>query len=153
MVATVDEIDAEFILNMGLWFAKCDRNGRYYAARSERRSTTIRMHQVIAERMGLRAKCTDHVDGDGLNNRRSNLRAATSSQNNANRGAQINNTSGYKGVSWDYQKQKWRAKIQSRGETLHLGCFCSRDVAARAYNYAARRLFGEFAYQNEVPNV
>ena len=92
----------------------------------------------------------DHIDGNGLNNQHSNLRIATRSQNLANRGSQENNTSGYKGVCWNKKLQKWIAKICIKGETIHIGCFIDKFEAARAYNIAAGRLFGEYAKLNEL---
>jgi hypothetical protein len=87
----------------------------------------------------------DHRDRDATNNRWSNLRRATASQNNANRRRPLHNTSGHKGVSPCRQTGKWRAMIGSNGKTIHLGRFATRRPAHAAYLAAARKLFGEFA--------
>lgn len=93
----------------------------------------------------------DHIDGNRLNNQRSNLRLATSSQNKCNRGPRKDNTSGYKGVSWHSQKKKWTARIKApSGKYLHLGLFDEVKDAALAYNYAATEHHGSFAFLNKI---
>lgn len=90
----------------------------------------------------------DHIDHDGLNNRRANLRIATCSQNAGNSRRRSDNKSGYKGVSWYARSGKWWACIRRDGKTRHLGYFSDPWDAAMAYNVAAREVFGEFAYVN-----
>lgn len=90
----------------------------------------------------------DHINGDTLDNRRSNLRLCTVSGNNHNRMKSKNNTSGYKGVSWLKQNQKWRAYIKVNSKDKHLGCYLDKEDAARAYDKAAKEYFGEFARLN-----
>ncbi len=128
---------------------------RPYAARSKNlgyTTLTIPMHRVILSRMLGRelakGEYVDHADGDGLNNQRSNLRLATISQNNRNKGNSRNNTSGYKGVVW--RGGKWNAQIRFNHKCLHLGCFDIIEDAARAYNEAALKYHGEFAYLNVI---
>lgn len=87
---------------------------------------------------------TDHIDGDKLNNAIANLREATHSENQANRGRQKNNSSGFKGVSWSQFRKKWAAAICVKGCTLSLGFFSCPAEAHRAYVEASRRLHGEF---------
>lgn len=87
----------------------------------------------------------DHRDGDGLNNRRSSLREATSEQNSHNRGMSKNNTSGYKGVSLDKCRGTWAANICQGWRTKFLGRFPTAELASAAYIEAAKRLHGEFA--------
>lgn len=86
----------------------------------------------------------DHIDGDGLNNRRSNLRYATKAQNQHNSRLQCNNTSGSKGVSWNKAARRWRAFICIHGRQVHLGLFHEKSAAAAAYAEASMRLHGEF---------
>jgi len=92
----------------------------------------------------------DHRDGDGLNNCRKNLRHATKSQNQGNAKMRSDNTSGYKGVSFEPQTRgkKWKAYIQHEGKRFTLGRHATAECAAMAYDAAAIRLFGEFAKIN-----
>jgi len=87
----------------------------------------------------------DHVDCVGLNNRWSNLREATHSQNSANKSIGRNNTSGEKGVSWRTDLGKWKATIEVAGRRRHLGFFVDKAAAAATYKAAAIKHFGEFA--------
>jgi len=107
------------------------------------------LHVIIAERMGLDVSGDiDHEDRNPLNNQRDNLRSATRSQNKANGKIPKNNTSGYKGVSWDKATQKWYAKITVNKKQINLGRFINKEDAARAYDRAAIKYFGEFARLN-----
>jgi hypothetical protein len=92
----------------------------------------------------------DHIDGNRLNNQRSNLRFATSSQNKANRGPRKDNTSGYKGVSWHKQRNKWTARIKANDKYQYLGLFSNKIDAAKAYNKAAIKYFGDYAWLNPL---
>ena len=92
----------------------------------------------------------DHIDGNRLNNQRSNLRLATSSQNKMNRGPRKDNTSGCKGVSWHSQRLKWTARVKAGQKYIHLGLFDSKEAAALAYNATARQLHGEYAWLNNI---
>jgi hypothetical protein len=136
--AKVDLADMRMVFGDPCWAV---RNG--YAYREG-----LAMHRLI---LGLSLgdpDQIDHINGDKLDNRRSNLRIATRSQNLANQQKSRGATSSrYKGVHWDRSKQKWRATIRSQ----HLGCFASEEDAARAYNRAARQAWGEYAYLNDVP--
>jgi hypothetical protein len=102
------------------------------------------MHRLL---MGVGpGQRVDHRDGDGLNNRRSNLRLVTSGLNQANRRVVLSK-SGYKGVT--QRAGRWRAYITVGGKFQSLGAFATPEEAARAYDAAARELFGEFACTNE----
>lgn len=98
------------------------------------------MHQLV---MGG-VKHGDHRNGDGLDNRRSNLRPATRSQNLGNRGKTNANTSGLKGVTWDKNRNKWMMQCKCAG-IKHTSRHDSKLAAARAYKIAAKKLFGRFA--------
>lgn len=145
----VDDKDFEY-LNQFKWH--CLNIG--YAARREffndgtGRSKYVYMHNDIMKPGGSRI---DHINADKLDNRRENLRFANCSQNQANRpNLNKNNTSGYKGVSWNKKSQKWRAYITVNRKYIHLGHHLDLGLAALAYNQAARQYFGEFAYLNQI---
>lgn len=105
----------------------------------ERRQTPVAMHRLI---MGApRNREVDHIDGNGLNNQRSNLRLATRAQNSRNRKPNRSNLSGYKGVV--PREGRWEATIN-----FTIGKYDTAEEAARAYDAKARELFGEFAYLN-----
>lgn len=117
-------------------------------AKGKRHAKDIRMHrQIMNEPIGLEV---DHINGIGADNRRANLRLATHRENMANRPKQVNNTSGYKGVSWSKQNKKWWANIYVGGRTISLGHYDSIKEAARAYNAAACVYQGEFARLNLI---
>jgi hypothetical protein len=87
----------------------------------------------------------DHRDMDRANNRWENLREATNGQNQANRRAYANSRSGVKGVSWDKEKEKWRASIGVGGKVILIGRYDTIAEAKMAYDAAAIKYFGSFA--------
>lgn len=107
------------------------------------------IHRVILERMLgrflLPSERCDHIDGNGLNNRRENLRLATLGQNQQNRRRNKNSTSKYKGVSWHVRVKKWQARIGIDCCRVHLGYFDTPEAAYAAYCEAAKRYHGDFA--------
>jgi hypothetical protein len=127
------------------WFSVV-RNYTVYAARATKRQgkpVTIMLHRAILGASG-RAR-VDHLSGNGLDNRRVNLRPATASENGWNRGRNSNNSSGFKGVWWAKHVGKWQALITAGGRREYLGLFDSPEAAHAAYSEAAKRLHGEFA--------
>jgi hypothetical protein len=109
-------------------------NGRWSAAR---------MHREIFG--ACDGQLVDHVDGDGLNNRRSNLRIATRAENNRNAAVRKDNTSGFKGVHWHKGDGRWQAQIRVAGKRIRLGAFDTPEAAHAAYCEAAARYHGAFA--------
>ena len=105
------------------------------------RKSTIRMHKLIT---GWPA--TDHANGDGLDNRRANLRPATKTQNLHNARSRSGTSSRFKGVSWHKVVRKWQANIKVDGKRCYLGVFASEEDAAAAYTAAALETQGEYAY-------
>jgi hypothetical protein len=91
---------------------------------------------------------TDHIDHNGLNNQRANLRPATEFQNRGNALPQLRGSSQYKGVFWSKTRRKWIAQIGIRRRSTHIGSYCDEREAAMAYDRAAREYFGEYAYLN-----
>lgn len=144
-VAVIDERDLEKI-SAHRWCAHKKRGKWRAIARTG--GATLYMHRLIARPPNGRV--VDHVDGDGLNNTRENLRICTGSQNLCNRGRQVNNTSGYKGVALHRPSGRWYAWIQYKNTRTCLGCFGDPKDAARAYDRAAIQLHGRFAKTNEM---
>ena len=156
MVAIVDEEDFEQIKDLSekKWQAtRIDRGGKnklYYAKRGggQRALPLIYMHQLLLD--VPKDKEVDHIDGNGLNNRRSNLRICYHPQNCFNRRKQFNTSSIYKGVYWNKQRHKWQAQIKFEGRRHFLGRFTNEVQAALAYNKAAKKEYGEFATLNKI---
>jgi DNA-dependent RNA polymerase auxiliary subunit epsilon len=92
-------------------------------------------------------KFIDHIDGDPSNNRLENLREATNAQNNANKRKHRDNTSGRKGVSWHAGGKKWHARISVNNKAIHIGYFDKLEDAAVAYQAAALKYQGDFAFK------
>ena len=108
-------------------------------------------HQLVwLYHKGYLPKQLDHKDYDGLNNRIENLREATTSQNMANAPKKKNNSTGFKGVHFNKKKKKYYGRIMVNRENKHLGWFCDPIEAAKAYNTAAIKYFGEFARLNSL---
>lgn len=155
LVALIDDVDRD--IKDGVWHAVAS-NKTFYAIQNIQINgewvTTARMHRLILQRVLDRPliddELVDHVDHNGLNNRRENLRLATRAQNSANQGIRSNNTSGMKGVSKDKRSGKWYAYITANRKLMHLGTFHSKTEAAIAYNTAALQHFGEYAYLNPI---
>jgi hypothetical protein len=143
-------IDAEDVhLVAGCNWSAAQKGGTVYAQRTDcsgPKQKTIMLHRIImGDPIGLDV---DHRDGNGLNNRRrgdfGNLRVATPYQNQSNRGAQKNNTSGFKGVTLHRQMGKWQAQIGAGGVKKYLGIFETPEAAHDAYVKASAELHGEF---------
>ena len=114
------------------------KNQKYYAHRL--------IYQIIHLMDSLPDKIQiDHVDGNRRNNHSDNLRLATNLQNQWNGKIHSNNTSGYKGVTFDKASKKWKAAIRHGNKLLNLGRFNSPEDAHLAYKNKAIELFGAFA--------
>lgn len=144
--AIVDEANYAELLAAGPWQAFIEgRSGAVYARRRVRTENGYRgqfMHTYLVPD----AQTVDHRNGDSLDNRKANLRPATTTENNQNRRRRRDNTSGYKGV-WT-RGTRWHASIRANGQRHYLGSHSTPDAAARAYDAAARELHGEFAALN-----
>lgn len=132
------------------WYAVRHGKNHYYAARmAGKPRRQIHMHRVILERMIGRTlepgEYVDHINGDGMDNRRSNLRIVNKAQNAQNSRRFSSNTSGYKGVYWHKRKEQWAASIRVGGKRKHLGYYNMPQAAFAAYCKAANHEFGEFA--------
>ena len=94
--------------------------------------------------------CVDHIDRCKTNNYVSNLRWATQSQNLMNASKRSNATSKYKGVYWNKEKQKWKARIYLNGKEINLGYFSKEDEAGEAYNQKADEIFQTYSNPNVI---
>ena len=119
-----------------------------YACRNESKRGFLLMHREIAGTP--KGKATDHINLNKLDNRRSNLRVCTFSDNQHNRGLQKNNTSGYKGVSWNPKRKKWGVKIMNKRQVIRGGHYESIIEAAEKYNELSNNLFGQFSRENTI---
>lgn len=145
-VALVDDDDFELISKFN-WSAFRPRNV-WYAKTCKVINGVKRwptMHRLL---LGLYGPPIDHINGNGLDNRRANLRLCSLSQNLGNMKLRNDNHSGFKGVSWDSRRSRWVAFIQCDHRAYNLGSFGSSIDAAHAYDTKARELFGEFAKTN-----
>ncbi len=148
----VDDEDYEYLMQWN-WQLSGNCGGVYRCENIDGIKYTIIMSRIIAKRMGLNlSNEIDHIDRDIFNNKRNNLRAATNSQQNMNKGLQKNNTSNYRGVNWHNASQKYRVRISLNGKQINLGLFDCPIEAANMYDYYAKQLFGEFAYLNFPEN-
>lgn len=107
------------------------------------KNKTLRMHKLFVD-----SQYVDHINSNTSDNRKSNLRAATKSQNGMNRDLQSNNTSGAVGVYWHKQINKWVAYITINSEYIYLGSFSNFEDAVKARKEAEEKYFGEYSYDN-----
>jgi hypothetical protein len=142
--AIVDPEDYEELTKYK-WFAKRFK-GRFYAGRTVKKKT-VRMHQAIIG--DVEGKVIDHINHNGLDNRKANLRFVTTQQNSWNRRKNRGNySSRYKGVAWSKSRKKWRTKVKCNGRVISIGHFDDERAAAMAYDARAKKLFGEYAAPN-----
>lgn len=146
-MALLSAADAERVLAFR-WRVHINQNGRIYAVRSIREgryNRPVYLHRFILD--AAPGETIDHRNGNGLDDRRENLRRATKQQNAANVSGYSHNTSGFRGVSFHKQRGKWRASIKVNQRFISLGLYASVEDANRAYEAAAREYFGEFVPQ------
>lgn len=142
--AIVDDEDYDFLMQWK-WHVVVGPKHVYAMRNSapvDGRRHHILMHRVLNDTP--EGFDTDHANGNSLDNRRSNLRTATRTQNMWNRAPNRRCASRHKGVSWHRQHRKWVAAIQVNGRRRHIGLFDDEDAAAAAYAARARKEFGDF---------
>lgn len=144
----VDDEDYEK-LNKHKWYAHLE-NKIWYAVRDikldDGKRTIIRLHREIVN--VLSGKDVDHINHDGLDNRKCNLRICTRSQNISHQRKHKNNTSDFRGVYWYKKKQKWMAYITIERKRITIGYFDDKVEAGHIVDQFAIQLFGEFAMLN-----
>jgi hypothetical protein len=149
-VALVDDDLFEY-LNQWKWCAN-NKNGKFYVVRnitvSKNKQNSIFMHRFIMK--PDKGMVIDHLDGNPLNNQKNNLRICTHAENMRNSKISINNKSGYKGVSYQEDRNNYRASIKFNNKKINIGDFIDPIDAARAYNAAALKYHGEFAHINKI---
>ncbi len=154
LVALVDDGDYQMVSGHSWSAVRPARTRAIYAhTRGNEGSLTkfMYMHRLI---MGAPVGVeVDHINGDGLDNRRSNLRLCTRSQNQGNQGKLMGQggaqpTSQYRGVTWNKAHRRWVAQIHSNRKNIFLGHFQCEVDAAKAYDHAAIEMWGEFARPN-----
>lgn len=143
--ALVDDSDFD-IVSKYKWHAELHMKTHWYAfAQIKRKPTSL--HRFLLQPM--KGEEVDHRNGNGLDNRKSNLRTVKHAQNMWNKRMYKNNHSGFKGVyAVSRGLKKWRARITILGKKISLGYFYDPFTAQLVYKKAARKYFGEFAYQN-----
>lgn len=151
--AIVDAEDFEW-LNQWRWYVKKGWS-TFYVARNKwvakGKKCTIRIHREILNPNQMQE--VDHINGNGLDNRRCNLRAVDKSQNQMNHGKYRKSSSKHKGVSFHKPTSKWQVSISIRKTRKYIGLFESEIKAAQSYNEAVKRYFGEFARLNIIEEV
>jgi len=153
-VAVIDDADWPLVAGYRWWavnWAKPGKPAQWYAAGRPTgqpySKTYVAMHRLLTN--APKGMKVDHRDRNGLNNRRSNCRDATTSQNSGNTKRQ-GGVSGFKGVTVRYESGRFRFKAQIAvgNQKKHLGTYDTAEEAARAYDDEARRRWGEFARVN-----
>jgi hypothetical protein len=142
LFALVDDEDFARAVSVGSWNAKARGRNLFYAQRKFGRAH-VHLHTFLTG-----WPLVDHRNGDGLDNRRANLREATHTQNTWNARRRSDNTSGFKGVSQRRSDGKWVAYIGIDRRQVYLGSYVTVEEAARSYDAAAREHRGEFALLN-----
>lgn len=150
MVALVDDEDFDRVIEFRWSFSR-RRSANGYAVSAVGTGRNVFMHRFILQPSDP-SIIVDHINGNGLDNRRSNLRLATHSQNHANCGRRRHNTSGFKGVHFTKRRSHlecpWAAYLGALKKSRFLGYFTTAEDAARAYDTAAEAFYGEFAKLN-----
>lgn len=146
--AVIDADDAAFVADR-CWHAQASRNTVYAMCNALRAEGGIRgQKRVMMHRFLMNPDAEmqiDHINGDGLDNRRSNLRIATHAQNMQNRKLFTNSSTGFKGVSAYNPTGLWQAKIAINGRRIWLGVFATPEAAHDAYVRASASMHGEFS--------
>lgn len=153
-VIKVDDDDYEHLMQYKWSISKPGHRRTTYAMANLRDSDGSyypeRMHRLIMKAGKSTGVIVDHINGDGLDNRKENLRIVTSSQNATNVEMTRGNTSGYKGVSYRKERNKWKTEIRKDYKTVFSSMSSCLHLAGLKYNQEAMRIHGEYVWLNEV---
>ena len=151
--ALVDDCDYQALIALGKWCLSNSGYAVHYFVDATGKRKMLYMHRVVMQQtLGqpiLPGLQVDHINLNRLDNRRENLRLATRSQNQANKGVQTNNSSHYKGVNGN--GGRWEARIRFQGKRFFLGKYDDPRIAALIYDAASRHFYRDFAGCN-FPN-
>ena len=142
----IDDEDYEKVIEAGKWCL----NGKY--AFNSKLGGLHRFIMGLSVGTGIRVQ-VDHINNNPLDNRKSNLRICTPSQNQQNRHLVKAGHSKFKGAHWDKRHEHWLGRIRVRGKVVYLGVFRTDVEAAKAYNEAASKYFGDFAKLNDIEST
>jgi hypothetical protein len=154
-IALVDDADFEW-LSQFKWYAQKTTYGGYTAARGCSCWLNKKLHMILMHRQITSCpfqSIIDHKNHNPLDNRRINLRICSRTENNRNSNISLRNTSGFKGVIWDKVLKKWRTRICFNKKQKHIGLYTTKVEAAKSYNDAAIKYFGEYANLNNITNT
>jgi len=149
-IVLVDDEDYEY-LNQRKWYAS-KRGNTWYAIRIVciPKQRTIRMHRVILN--APNGMQVDHINSNGLDNRKSNLRLCTHAENQRHQQLSCRNSTGFKGVSFDKRnpQKTYYACINLNNKQIYIGCYHTAEEAAQAYDKAALKYHKKFALTNKM---
>lgn len=148
LYALVDDDHFDFLIDYN-WHASYNKKDDAYVAKSLINGKSISMHRLLNDLDSTKSRVI-HINGNKLDNRMINLKVISGNSFNSTKKMQSYNKTGYKGVTEITRKDiiKYKAQIMIDGKHINLGCYDTKEEAAREYNKAAREYFGELAYQN-----
>ena len=148
-VALIDDEDYERV-SQHKWYAHKKKRSKQWYVRTKIKQKTVTLHRFILD-LPKYKPLVDHIDNNGLNNQKSNLRVVTPYQNSLNRKPRTDGTSQYKGVSWHKRDKRWEVYINPKNQKrVYVGGTKCEKTAAKMYNKAAKKYFGEYAWLNPV---
>lgn len=153
-VIKVDDDDYEYLAQFKWSISKPGHRRTVYARTNLKdhkgKNYTERMHRLIMKAGKGTGVIVDHINGDGLDNRKENLRIVSSAQNATNVEITRGNTSGYKGVSYRKERNKWKTEIRKNYKTVFSSMSSCLHLAGLKYNHEAMRIHGEYVWLNKV---
>lgn len=137
--------DADFnLVSKYKWCPRWSARAKQHYASAPVNGARVDMHRFLMD--SPKGMCIDHINHDGLDNRRENLRICTNAENSRNRrGANRNSKSGIRGVYFHKQAKTWFAEVRVNGKKVYLGSFKTPDEAAKVMPAALKKHFGSFA--------